>query len=75
MPFLMLAQPLRWTVTEVWPVRKDPKRPGTDSSSRIRIGDEYSFGVFQNLDRQFTTDGREVLKEDFERVSCFEMLK
>ena len=71
----MLAQPLRWTVTEVWPVRRGPKRLGTDSSSRICIGDKYSFSVFQNLNCQFTAYRRKIPKEDFERVPCFEMLE
>ena len=62
-------------VTEVWPVRRDPRRPETDSSSSMRIGDKYGFGVFQNLNRQFAAYRRKVLKEDFERIPCFEVLE
>jgi hypothetical protein len=75
LPFLMPAQPRRWTVKAECPVSSGPRRPGTDSSSRMRIVHEGYLGVFKNLNCEFSAHRWEVLKEDFERIACFQMLK
>ena len=57
LPFLMLVQPLPWTVIVECPVSNVPRRPGTDSSSRIRIehgGHKGHLGVFKHLNRKLS---------------------
>jgi hypothetical protein len=49
--------------------------PGTDSSSRMRIGNECHPCVLQNLYRKFAADGGKVLQENFEGIARFKVFK
>ena len=60
-------------MTDACPVSKAPRRPGTDSSSRMRIEHECRLGVLQNLNRKFPTDRGKVFQENFQRIARFKV--
>jgi hypothetical protein len=57
------------------PMRNAPGRRGIDSSSRMRRGQEDGARLFEYSYGQIATDGREVIKKHFQRITRFKMIE